>query len=70
MEQSRRSTRRFRSHLEAIFSDEGDGAVGPLRSPGWEGRVSPQGLSVTLIADYTFPGKGVVAIGRDRGPAR
>ncbi|MEU7723489.1 hypothetical protein [Streptomyces tibetensis] len=45
------------SHLEATFSDEGDGAVGPLRSPGWQSRVSLQGLAVTLIADYTFPGR-------------
>jgi phenylacetic acid degradation operon negative regulatory protein len=43
------------SHLEEIFSDEGDGAVGPVRSPGWQSNVSPQGLAVTLIADYMFP---------------
>jgi phenylacetic acid degradation operon negative regulatory protein len=43
------------SHLEEIFSDEGDGAAGPVRSPGWQSTVSPQGLAVTLIADYTFP---------------
>ncbi|MFD5337510.1 hypothetical protein [Streptomyces hawaiiensis] len=43
------------SNLEGIFSDEGDGAVGPVRSPGWQSSVSPQGLAVTLIADYTFP---------------
>ena len=43
------------SHLEDIFSDEGDGAVGPVRSPGWQSNVSPQGLTVTLIADYTVP---------------
>lgn len=42
------------SNLEEIFSDEGDG-VGRVRSPGWQSSVSPQGLAVTLIADYTFP---------------
>ncbi|MFF7490153.1 hypothetical protein ACH4MW_04030 [Streptomyces luteogriseus] len=30
------------SHLEEIFSDEGDGAVGPVRSRGWQSSVSPQ----------------------------
>ncbi|WP_329407417.1 PaaX family transcriptional regulator [Streptomyces sp. NBC_00704] len=42
------------SHLEELFSDEG-GAGGPVRSPGWQSSMSPQGLTVTLIADYTFP---------------
>lgn len=42
------------SNLEELFSDEGDD-TGPVRSPGWQNTVSPQGLTVTLIADYTFP---------------
>ncbi|WP_260333841.1 PaaX family transcriptional regulator [Streptomyces beigongshangae] len=42
------------SDLEDIFSAEGDGA-GPVRATGWQNAVSPQGLAITLIADYTFP---------------
>ncbi|GAB2595772.1 hypothetical protein GCM10027168_30530 [Streptomyces capparidis] len=42
------------SNLEEVFSGDGDG-TGPVRLARWQERSSPQGLAVTLIADYTFP---------------
>ncbi|KOG31560.1 PaaX family transcriptional regulator [Streptomyces resistomycificus] len=42
------------SHLEEIFSGDGDGAE-PMRPRRWQAGGSPAGLAVTLIADYTFP---------------
>ncbi|MFJ4978239.1 PaaX family transcriptional regulator C-terminal domain-containing protein [Streptomyces coeruleorubidus] len=40
------------SHLDEIFSGDG---TGPMRTPRWQADASPAGLTVTLIADYTFP---------------
>lgn len=42
------------SHHEEIFSGDG---TGPMRLPRWQGEVSPAGLAVTLVADYTFPAR-------------
>ncbi|AVV44570.1 PaaX family transcriptional regulator [Streptomyces sp. P3] len=42
------------SQLEEIFSGDG---TGPTRSLRWQTGASPAALTVTLIADYTFPGR-------------
>lgn len=40
------------ANLEEIFSEEGDGAVGPVRSPGRQSRVSPQGPHLCIWGPY------------------